>query len=180
MVAYITGNGFKTVDAVSGHLNPPLEIEATMESFEAAYAPRGARSRLMALKRVRFTFPENLIREPLIYNLGHEFRVITNVRMADVDERTGWVVLELEGDQAKSTAASPGPRARESVVTPSPGILSKAKPRAGHQFQLENFVPVTVLIPQPLRNLTGNLSKVSGEGSTLVQLVANLEVRTRA
>ena len=36
-------------------------------------------------------------------------------------------------------------------------------------------MPVTVLIPQPLRNLTGNLSKVSGEGSTLVQLVANLE-----
>ena len=52
----------------------------------------------MALKRVRFTFPENLIKEPLIYNLGHEFRVITNVRMADVDENTGWVLLELEGD----------------------------------------------------------------------------------
>ena len=43
----------------------------------------------MALKRVRFTFPENLIKEPLIYNLGHEFRVITNVRMADVDELEG-------------------------------------------------------------------------------------------
>jgi L-aspartate semialdehyde sulfurtransferase ferredoxin len=52
----------------------------------------------MAVKRVRFTFPPNLIKEPLIYNLGHEFRVITNVRMADVDETTGWVVLELEGD----------------------------------------------------------------------------------
>ena len=52
----------------------------------------------MALKRVRFTFPENLIQEPLIYNLGHEFRVITNVRMADVDAKTGWVLLELEGD----------------------------------------------------------------------------------
>lgn len=52
----------------------------------------------MALKRVRFTFPENLIKEPLIYNLGHEFRVITNVRMADVEESTGWVLLELEGD----------------------------------------------------------------------------------
>jgi len=52
----------------------------------------------MALKRVRFTFPENLIQEPLIYNLGHEFQVITNVRMADVDEATGWVLLELEGD----------------------------------------------------------------------------------
>ena len=55
----------------------------------------------MALKRVRFTFPEDLIKEPLIYNLGHEFRVITNVRMADVDDTTGWVLLELEGDQAE-------------------------------------------------------------------------------
>jgi ABC-type methionine transport system ATPase subunit len=52
----------------------------------------------MATKRVRFTFPENLIKEPLIYLMGHEFKVITNVRMADVDEHTGWVVLELEGD----------------------------------------------------------------------------------
>lgn len=52
----------------------------------------------MAVKRVRFTFPESLIREPIIYLLGQQFRVITNVRMADVDEKTGWVVLELEGD----------------------------------------------------------------------------------
>ncbi len=52
----------------------------------------------MAIRRVRFTFPEQLIKEPLIYNLGREFHVVTNVRMADVDETTGWVVLELDGD----------------------------------------------------------------------------------
>jgi ABC-type methionine transport system ATPase subunit len=52
----------------------------------------------MAIKRVRFTFPEQLIREPVIYKLGHEFHVVTNVRMADVDESTGWVILELDGD----------------------------------------------------------------------------------
>ncbi len=52
----------------------------------------------MSVRRVRFTFPEDLIKEPLIYQLGHEFKVVTNVRMADVDEHTGWVVLELEGD----------------------------------------------------------------------------------
>ncbi len=51
----------------------------------------------MTLKRVRFTFPDHLIKEPLIYNLGNEFQVITNVRMADVDEKSGWVVLELDG-----------------------------------------------------------------------------------
>ncbi|MFN0096614.1 MAG: NIL domain-containing protein [Dehalococcoidia bacterium] len=55
----------------------------------------------MAVRRVRFTFPEDLIKEPVIYLLGHEFEVITNVRMADVDDRTGWVILELEGDQAE-------------------------------------------------------------------------------
>jgi ABC-type methionine transport system ATPase subunit len=52
----------------------------------------------MSVKRVRFTFPEQLIREPVIYNLGHKFRLITNIRMADVEAQTGWVVLEIEGD----------------------------------------------------------------------------------
>lgn len=53
----------------------------------------------MALRRVRFTFPETLIREPIIWQLGHEFRIITNVRMADIDEHVGWVILELEGEE---------------------------------------------------------------------------------
>ncbi|MGE0229360.1 MAG: NIL domain-containing protein [Dehalococcoidia bacterium] len=52
----------------------------------------------MATKRVRFTFEPQLIREPFIYQLGHEFRIVTNIRMADVDEQVGWVVLELEGE----------------------------------------------------------------------------------
>lgn len=52
----------------------------------------------MAKRQVRFTFRPDLIREPLIYRLGHEFAVVTNIRMADVDERTGWVVLEIEGE----------------------------------------------------------------------------------
>ena len=52
----------------------------------------------MAKRQVRFTFQPELIREPLIYRLGHEFAVVTNIRMADVDERTGWVVLEIEGE----------------------------------------------------------------------------------
>jgi threonine synthase len=36
-VAFITGAGFKTVEAVADSLNPPLEIDATVESFESAY-----------------------------------------------------------------------------------------------------------------------------------------------
>ncbi len=52
----------------------------------------------MAVRRLRFTFPTDLIKEPVIYLIGQRFEVITNIRMADVDERTGWVVLELEGE----------------------------------------------------------------------------------
>jgi len=55
----------------------------------------------MATKRVRFTFAPQLITLPIIYELGHQFQVVTNIRMADVDEQVGWVVLELEGDAAE-------------------------------------------------------------------------------
>ena len=51
----------------------------------------------MASKRVRFTFPTQLITEPVIYQLGQKFQVVTNIRRADVREDMGWVVLELEG-----------------------------------------------------------------------------------
>jgi hypothetical protein len=44
-----------------------------------------------------FTFPSELITEPVIYNLGLQFRVMTNIRRADVTEDRGWVVLEMEG-----------------------------------------------------------------------------------
>ncbi|MYG90486.1 MAG: FeS-binding protein, partial [Chloroflexi bacterium] len=30
--------------------------------------------------------------------VGHEFDVVTNIRMADVEHDFGWVVLELDGD----------------------------------------------------------------------------------
>ena len=54
----------------------------------------------MVKRQVMFTFPETLIREPVIYNLGLQFRVVTNIRRADVSADRGWVVLELEGAEA--------------------------------------------------------------------------------
>ncbi|GAC1327113.1 MAG: threonine synthase [Chloroflexota bacterium] len=38
VVAYITGNGFKTVDAVAEHVTRPLRVAPTLDAFEAAYA----------------------------------------------------------------------------------------------------------------------------------------------
>ncbi len=53
----------------------------------------------MARRQVTFTFPDELVREPIIYNLGLQFKVVTNIRRADVSENKGWVVLELEGEE---------------------------------------------------------------------------------
>ncbi len=51
----------------------------------------------MAKRRVMFTFPSELIGEPVIYRLGLDFKVVTNIRRADVTENRGWVLMELEG-----------------------------------------------------------------------------------
>jgi len=53
----------------------------------------------MIKKRVKFTFPQKLITEPLIYQLGKKYEIVTNIRRADVREDMGWVVLELEGEE---------------------------------------------------------------------------------
>ena len=53
----------------------------------------------MVKRRLMFTFPPDLIREPIIYNLGHQFNIVTNINLADISEDIGWVVLELEGEE---------------------------------------------------------------------------------
>ena len=53
----------------------------------------------MGMKRARFTYEEGMIKRPIIYDLGRKFKIVTNIRRADVREDMGWVVLELEGDE---------------------------------------------------------------------------------
>jgi hypothetical protein len=49
--------------------------------------------------RVKFTFVESLIKEPIIWKLGREFEIVTNIRRADVQADRGWVILELEAER---------------------------------------------------------------------------------
>ena len=53
----------------------------------------------MVKMKAKFTFPTDLVTEPVIYGLGKKFDVITNIRRADVTETQGWVILELEGEE---------------------------------------------------------------------------------
>jgi len=56
---------------------------------------------MMGTQRVKFTFMTQLVKEPIIYQLGQEFNLVTNIRRADVREDMGWVVLELDGDDTE-------------------------------------------------------------------------------
>ena len=51
----------------------------------------------MAMRCVMLTFPEELLTEPVIYHLGQQFNIVTNILRADVTKERGWVALELEG-----------------------------------------------------------------------------------
>jgi len=55
----------------------------------------------MAKRQVALAFPQDLLREPIIYTIGQQFNVVTNILQADIDvfERRGWIVLELEGEE---------------------------------------------------------------------------------
>ncbi len=53
----------------------------------------------MARMRLHLTFPEHLVQEPIIYTLGKQFDIITNIRRANVEEKVGWVILEVEGGE---------------------------------------------------------------------------------
>ena len=55
----------------------------------------------MATKRVKLTFPQELIKEPVIFTMAKKFDVMPNIRRARVAEGVGEVVLELEGAEKK-------------------------------------------------------------------------------
>jgi ABC-type methionine transport system ATPase subunit len=68
--------------------------------------------------RFHIRFPEEKIKEPIIYQIGHEYNVVTNVRRADVRETTGWMDVEITGETAEIERAVEGLRKKGVLVDP--------------------------------------------------------------
>lgn len=49
--------------------------------------------------RIKLTFPQNLIKEPVIFTMAKKFDIIPNIRRARVTETVGEMVMELEGEE---------------------------------------------------------------------------------
>jgi len=50
--------------------------------------------------RLFVSFPEELVDRPMIYELVKHFDVVPNIRRANVEAHSGWVILELVGSHA--------------------------------------------------------------------------------
>ena len=77
----------------------------------AANTRRAAKPAAKPAKSVQQTsrfwlmYPPKLIQRPVIWELGHKFKVVTNVRQASVTDEIGIVCLELDGDRSEIKAA---------------------------------------------------------------------------
>ena len=56
-------------------------------------------------QRLWLMYPPKLIKEPLIWKLGHKFPVVTNIRQCSVTDEIGVVCLELDGKREDVKAA---------------------------------------------------------------------------
>ena len=52
-------------------------------------------------ERIYLTYSQDLIKEPLIYEIGRRFAVKTNIRGANVNDTMGLVALELDGTRTE-------------------------------------------------------------------------------
>ena len=50
-------------------------------------------------RRVKLTFPQNLIKEPVIFTMAKKYDLLPNIRRARVTDTVGEMILELEGDE---------------------------------------------------------------------------------
>jgi ABC-type methionine transport system ATPase subunit len=74
--------------------------------------PKGSKKTVAKIKatsqtqqRLWLMYPPRLIKQPLLWELGHRFKVTTNIRQASVTDEIGIVCLELDGTRQEVKAA---------------------------------------------------------------------------
>ena len=59
----------------------------------------------MGKARLHLTLPGHLASEPILHRLATEFGVVTNIRRANIEDRGGWVIVEVDGDDERVASA---------------------------------------------------------------------------
>ena len=53
-----------------------------------------------ASERLFLSFPEEVVGRPLLFTAAKRFDVLPNIRRANVEEHSGWLICELRGERA--------------------------------------------------------------------------------
>jgi len=77
----------------------------------------------MGRRRLKLIFGPALVKEPVIYQLGRQFEIVTNIRRADVSRDQGWVLLEVSGDPDELDRGVQYLESRGVTVEPAEGDL---------------------------------------------------------
>lgn len=72
----------------------------------------------MARTTVRLRFHGETLNEPVIHHMGKDYKVVTNIRRAEVGEDSGWMDIELDGEQPEIDRALEYARSRGISVEP--------------------------------------------------------------
>ena len=73
--------------------------------------------------RIKLTFPQDLIKEPVIFTMAKKFDIMPNIRRARVTETVGEMVLELEGAEENLKMGVKFLKEQGIVVEPAEGDI---------------------------------------------------------
>jgi L-aspartate semialdehyde sulfurtransferase ferredoxin len=76
---------------------------------------------MKAACRLFVAFPEDLVAKPMIYEVVRRFDVVPNIRRANVEPHSGWMILELDGPDGARDAAIDWLAAQGCTVNPMEG-----------------------------------------------------------
>jgi hypothetical protein len=55
--------------------------------------------------RLFVSFPEEIVDRPMVYEIVKRFDVVPNIRRANVEAHSGWLILEVKGQSEQLEAA---------------------------------------------------------------------------
>jgi len=73
----------------------------------------------MAVERFNLTFNTLMYNQPIVYNLGQKYRLITVIEKANVSEEAGWMQVAFNGDGEEIQRAIADLNTIGVIVTPT-------------------------------------------------------------
>jgi ABC-type methionine transport system ATPase subunit len=75
----------------------PAKAQPAKAAPKKSRTGKGTQSSTPTQRRLWLMYPPKMIQQPLIWQLGHKFNVVTNIRQASVTDEIGIVCLEVNG-----------------------------------------------------------------------------------